>query len=65
MYLPTESNMNRASLQLSLIFLICASVLISGSSGPGGGIDVSKYDGRLIRSGTERPSLTKPGFTIL
>lgn len=65
MYLPTESNMNRASLQLSLIFFICAAVLMSGSSGPGGGTDVSKYDGRLICSGTECPSLTKPGFTTL
>jgi hypothetical protein len=57
--------MNRASLQLSLIFFICAGVLISGSSGPGDGTEVSKYDGRLMCSGTGCPSLTKPGFTTL
>jgi hypothetical protein len=57
--------MNRASLQLSLIFFICAAVLISGSFGPGDGTDVLKYDGRLICSGTGCPSLTKPGFTKL
>ena len=63
--LPTESNINRASLQLSLILSICATVLISGSFGPGCGTDVSKYDGRWTCSGTACLSLTKPGFTIL
>jgi hypothetical protein len=57
--------MNRANLQLSLIFLICAAVLISGSFGPGSGTDVSKYEGRAMCSGTGCPSLTKLGFTIL
>jgi hypothetical protein len=65
MYLPTESNINRASLQLSLILSICATVLISGSLGPGCGTDVSEYDGRLMCCGSACLSLTKPGFTIL
>jgi hypothetical protein len=65
MCLPTESNINRASLQLSLILSICATVLISGSFGPGCGNDVSKYDGHLMCSGTTCLSLTKPGFTTL
>jgi hypothetical protein len=65
MYLPTESNINRASLQLSLILSICATVLISGSFGPGCGTDVSKYSGHLMCAGTACLSLTRPGFTIL
>lgn len=65
MFLPTESNINRASLQLSLIFSICATVLISGSFGPGCGIEVTVYDGCLMCSGIVCPSLTKPGFTTL
>jgi len=65
MFLPTESNINRASLQLSLILSTCATVLISGSFGPGCGNEVSKYDGRLTCSGIACPSLTKPGFTTL
>ena len=63
--LPTESNINQASLQLSLILSICATVLISGSFGPVCDNEVSKYDGHLTCSGITCLSLTRPGFTKL